>query len=320
MISFDALPGNRSLKASLRRVLAGRIPQTVLLSGDDTRGLETLSTVLAAGILCETDGPRPCGACLSCRKVQDGVHPDLTLIDEGEDELKVDLARRIKAENAIIPNDGARRVTIIRHAHNMNAAAQNALLKELEEPPHFAFFVLTSEKPDALLQTVRSRCTRFALEPPEEAAVSDDEATRILAPYLTAVAGKREGSMMLAALGMEKTPRRALIGVMGVMQAALRDAIFLAKGLREPPLQPGLSKQAAPARILRLHGRAGRAHFAQRGLRRRDLCADERCIPHLLPVTALPRRALPCFTDTGGQTFDDHNRSSFQNERKNVLF
>ena len=122
MISFDALPGNRSLKASLRRALAGRIPQTVLLSGDDTRGLETLSTVLAAGILCEADGPRPCGVCLSCRKVQDGVHPDLTLIDEGEDELKVDLARRIKAENAIIPNDGARRVTIIRHAHNMNAA------------------------------------------------------------------------------------------------------------------------------------------------------------------------------------------------------
>ena len=145
MISFDALPGNRSLKASLRRALAGRVPQTILLSGDDSRSLETLSTALAAGILCEADGPRPCSACLSCRKVQDGVHPDLTLIDEGEDELKVDLARRIKAENAIIPNDGARRVTVIRHAHNMNAYAQNALLKELEEPPHFAFFILTSE-------------------------------------------------------------------------------------------------------------------------------------------------------------------------------
>ena len=156
MISFDALPGNRSLKASLRHALAGRVPQTILLSGDDSRSLETLSTALAAGILCEADGPRPCGACLSCRKVQDGVHPDLTLIDEGEDELKVDLARRIKAENAIIPNDGARRVTVIRHAHNMNAYAQNALLKEREEPPHFAFFILTSEMPDALVQTVRS--------------------------------------------------------------------------------------------------------------------------------------------------------------------
>ena len=100
MISFDALPGNRSLKASLRRALAGRVPQTILLSGDDSRSLETLSTALAAGILCEADGPRPCGACLSCRKVQDGVHPDLTLIDEGEDELKVDLARRMTARAA----------------------------------------------------------------------------------------------------------------------------------------------------------------------------------------------------------------------------
>ena len=65
MISFDALPGNRSLKASLRRALAGRVPQTILLSGDDSRSLETLSTALAAGILCEADGPRPCGACLA---------------------------------------------------------------------------------------------------------------------------------------------------------------------------------------------------------------------------------------------------------------
>ena len=294
MISFDALPGNRSLKASLRRALAGRVPQTILLSGDDSRSLETLSTALAAGILCEADGPRPCGACLSCRKVQDGVHPDLTLIDEGEDELKVDLARRIKAENAIIPNDGARRVTVIRHAHNMNAYAQNALLKELEEPPHFAFFILTSEKPDALLQTVRSRCTRFALEPSgEEQAVSDDEATRLLAPYLTAVAGKREGSMMLAALGMEKTPRRALIGVMGVMQAALRDAIFRAEGLHARKAVRGARLCAharASACLLRLYGRARPPHLAQRGLCRCHLRADERRLPHLLPV-ALSRRA-----------------------------
>ena len=59
--------------------------------------------------------------------------------------------------------------------------------------------------------------------------------------------------MMLAALGMEKTPRRALIGVMGVMQAALRDAIFRAEGLHEPPLQPALAKQSealTPERLL----------------------------------------------------------------------
>ena len=244
MISFDTLPGNAALKASLQNALSGRFPQTVLLSGDDSAGLEALSIVLAAGILCESPGKRPCGTCLACRKAEQGVHPDLTVIDEGENELKVDLARRIKAENAIIPNDGARRVTIIRHAQSLNPMAQNALLKELEEPPAYAFFILTAEQPDALLQTVRSRCTKFALEPPHE-AVSGEEAAALLAPYLDAVAARREDRMMLAALALEKPPRRTLLGMLGVLQAALRDAIFTAENLPQAPLQPALRGQTA---------------------------------------------------------------------------
>ena len=242
MISFDQLPGNAALKNSLQNALAGRFPQAVLLSGDDAAGLEGWSLTLAAGILGESAGRRPCGACLSCRKAAQGVHPDLTVIDEGENELKVDLARRIKAENAIIPNDGPRRVTVIRHAHNLNPMAQNALLKELEEPPAYAFFILTAEQPDALLQTVRSRCTRFALEPPQQTA-ADEEAAALLAPYLAAVAARREDRMMLAALALEKPPRRALLGILGVLQAALRDAVFAARALPQPPLQPALAEQ-----------------------------------------------------------------------------
>lgn len=259
MISFDSLPGNRTLKESLQHALAERIPQTILLSGDDSAGLETLSTVLAAGILCETAGKRPCGTCLSCRKVEGGIHPDLTVVDEGENEIKVDAARRIKSENAIVPGDGDRRVTVIRHAQNLNPAAQNALLKELEEPPSYAFFILTAEQPDALLETVRSRCAKFALEPPQ-AVLSDDEAAALLAPYLAAVAAGREEQMMQAAVGLEKTPRRQLLGLLGLLQAALRDAVLAANGLTVAPLVPQLREQTAAlshtvtaARLLRVH-------------------------------------------------------------------
>lgn len=259
MISFDALPGNAALKSALKHALADRFPQAVLLSGDDSAALAAWSDVLAAGILCESTGPRPCGTCLSCRKVSEGVHPDLTVIDEGENELKVDLARRIKAENAIIPNDGARRVTVIRHAQNLNPMAQNALLKELEEPPAFAFFVLTAEQPDTLLQTVRSRCTKFSLVPQEE-TTGDGEAAALLVPYLEAIAQRREDRMMLAALALEKTPRRALLGVIGVLQSALRDAIFAGKGLPQPPVVVALRKQTqalasavSAARLLALY-------------------------------------------------------------------
>ena len=253
MISFDALPGNEALKRALKHALADRFPQAVLLSGDDSAALAAWSDVLAAGILCESTGPRPCGTCLSCRKVSEGVHPDLTVIDEGENELKVDLARRLKAEDAIIPNDGARRVTVIRHAQNLNPMAQNALLKELEEPPAYAFFVLTAEQPDTLLQTVRSRCTKFTLVPQEEAG-GDGEADALLAPYLEALAARREDRMMLAALTLEKTPRRALLGVIGVLQSALRDAIFAGKGLPQlydflSVLTDRVSRNAAAAAV-----------------------------------------------------------------------
>lgn len=242
MISFDSLAGNRALKESLQNALSDRFPQTILLSGDDTEGLHTLARVLAAALLCESAGKRPCGSCISCRKTEQNIHPDLIVIDEGENELKVDLVRQLGQENALIPNDGAHRVTVIHHAQNLNPMAQNALLKTLEEPPSYAFFILTAEQPDALLETVRSRCAKFALEPPRN-AVSDEQATTLLAPYLAAIAAQREEKMMLAALGLEKTPRRALMGVLGILQAALRDAVFAAKGLPQPPLQPAMQEE-----------------------------------------------------------------------------
>ena len=66
--------------------------------------------------------------------------------------------------------------------------------------------------------------------------------------------------MMLAALALEKTPRRALLGVIGVLQSALRDAIFSAKGLPQPPVVAALRAQTqalasvvSAARLLMLY-------------------------------------------------------------------
>lgn len=258
MISLDALPGNGPLKASLRHALSGRFPQTVLLTGENSQTLLSLARALAAALFCEGGGASPCGVCVPCRKVEHGAHPDLTIIDEGDDELKVELARRLKAENAIVPNDGDRRVTIICHAHRLNPAAQNALLKLLEEPPAYAFFLLLSEQPDALLETVRSRCVTFSLEP-DGPALDETEAAALIAPYFAALATGREERLMAAALAMEKTPRRALVALLGLMQTALRDAILKAHGLPTKPLALGLaaeteklSRSIAPARLTRL--------------------------------------------------------------------
>ncbi len=102
--------------------------------------------------------------------------------------------------------------------------------------------MLTAERPEALLETVRSRCTKFALEP-SGTPVDQKDAAELLAPYLSAVAAKREDQMMRAALKLEKTPRRELLGILSVLESALRDAVFASENLSQPPLIPELHSE-----------------------------------------------------------------------------
>ncbi len=75
--------------------------------------------------------------------------------------IKIDALREALAATAFRPFEGRRRAVILRHADAMTVAAQNALLKSLEEPPPTTVFLLTSSVPGVLLPTVRSRCIRL---------------------------------------------------------------------------------------------------------------------------------------------------------------
>ena len=121
---------------------------------------------LAAAMLCESaDAARPCGRCAACRKSLQGIHPDIIYTGPGTDgqgrkkrEITVDAVRAITADALIVPNEAARKVYVIQDADVMNAQAQNALLKLLEEPPERVSFVLCAGSASRLLPTVRSRC------------------------------------------------------------------------------------------------------------------------------------------------------------------
>lgn len=140
------------------------LAQAYILAGD-AEACYSRAMTLAQGILCSGLGTRPCGECQDCRKVSRGVHPDITVVtrltdDKGKPKREIVVAqiRDIVATAPVLPMEAERKVYLIREAGLMNANAQNAFLKLLEDPPSFAYFILLVQQADQLLETVRSRC------------------------------------------------------------------------------------------------------------------------------------------------------------------
>jgi len=154
-----------------------------LLSAESEEGYRR-ARELAAAILCTGTGNRPCGVCEHCRKAAKGIHPDILTVtrqtdDKGKPkrEIYVDQIRDIVADASVLPNEADVKVYIIRDAGTMNAAAQNVLLKILEEPPYFTAFILVADNAGTLLETVRSRCVTRYLNG-EDAAPSPEARSR----------------------------------------------------------------------------------------------------------------------------------------------
>ena len=164
---METLLGNERLKAGLSAAFAaGKLSHCYLIAGPQGSGKHTLARILAAAMQCTAGAKRPCGVCLQCRKVLDGVHPDVITVDEPEKKtVTVELIRKARADVYIKPNEGLRKVYVIPRAMDMNAAAQNALLKVIEEPPEYAAFLLLTEGAERLLPTNRSRAVPLQLIP-----------------------------------------------------------------------------------------------------------------------------------------------------------
>jgi DNA polymerase-3 subunit delta' len=170
------------LEATAREWLARRArwPHALLVSGHEGLGKRDLALVLAQALLCEA--PRPdgfaCNACPSCGYVAARQHPDLRLLEPIEldgDELKalewipVDHVRALGQWVQVTAHRRIAKVAVVVPAERMNAAAANALLKTLEEPPGGTFVILVAHQPGRLPPTVTSRCVHLPVPLPDAA-------------------------------------------------------------------------------------------------------------------------------------------------------
>lgn len=174
----ELLPWHASVWTGLRAQLqAEALPHALLVTGLPGVGKRRLSFMLGTALLCESrrqDG-LGCGDCRSCRQLGQGVHPDFFLVapeEEGK-QIKVDQVRRLIDRLSLKSQYGGYRIGLIDPADRMNAAAANALLKTLEEPPAGIVLLLTAARPSALPATVRSRCRRLELAPPPPSVAAE---------------------------------------------------------------------------------------------------------------------------------------------------
>jgi DNA polymerase-3 subunit delta' len=167
--------GHDSVVTQLRnRIAEDRVSHAYLFTGAPHIGKRTLSLNLAQALNCKEE-ERPCGHCTSCHKIEEGIHPDVRIIDlhhqallRGEtlaqqNELRIDTVRAVEADISLRPFEGQRKVFIIPEAEIMNPQAANCLLKTLEEPPPHAVLLLTASDARLLLPTIVSRCQVFGL-------------------------------------------------------------------------------------------------------------------------------------------------------------
>ena len=144
-----------------------RIPNALLFSGEKNTEKKKRAFEFAKACNCKEDN-RPCNRCVSCKKINAGMHPDIIQVSVSEKKKMISVAqiREIGLLISARPNEARKRMVLILDADKMNVQAQNALLKVLEEPPENTFFILTATQIVPLLPTILSRCRQIRFSPP----------------------------------------------------------------------------------------------------------------------------------------------------------
>ena len=255
MVTFDDIFGQVGAIDSIRRAYrAERLPHGLVFAGPAGVGKATTARTLATLFLCERpQGEKPCGACDSCGASDAGTHPDYHVITRdliryhdktGKSKgitLSIDVVRPELVDKAGRKSVlGRGKVFVVEQAELMQPAAQNALLKTLEEPAGRTLIVLLTDQPDALLSTIRSRSQtiRFAALP-EDTVARELERRGIDRDTAARAARFTRGSLGVALRWIEDgvvAPAAELAGQV--------DALFAG---RPPEDLPGWFKRAAEA-------------------------------------------------------------------------
>ena len=161
--TFDTVVGQKSITNTLKNAIRNnQLAQAFLFCGPRGVGKTTCARILAKTINCENLSPamEACDSCQSCVSFNENASFNIYELD-GASNNSVDEIRNLVDKVRIPPQMGKYKVYIIDEVHMLSAAAFNAFLKTLEEPPAYAKFILATTEKHKIIPTILSRCQIF---------------------------------------------------------------------------------------------------------------------------------------------------------------
>lgn len=166
-MKFEQIVGHKDIIEYFQKVIKEeKLSHAYILSGEKGSGKKMLAEAFAQTLQCEEKGDTPCGNCSSCIQAESGNQPDIRWITHEKASISVDdIREQINNDIGIMPYSSPYKIYIVPEAEKMTEQAQNALLKTIEEPPHYGMVLLLTENSSSFLQTILSRCVTLSLKP-----------------------------------------------------------------------------------------------------------------------------------------------------------
>lgn len=169
MYTFEEIVGNEQMIKQIQKAIAKkRISHAYMIHGESGTGKKLLANTIAKTLQCEKQSTTPCNDCTSCRTFDSRNNPDIFYItaQKNKNSISVEDIRQQLIKNMEIKQYRYPfKIFIVDKADTMTIAAQNALLKTLEEPPHYGIIFLLANNIDKFLPTILSRCVVIKLRP-----------------------------------------------------------------------------------------------------------------------------------------------------------
>jgi DNA polymerase III subunit gamma/tau len=194
----------------IRAITGNKVHHAYLFSGPRGCGKTSTARILARSLNCEKGPtPNPCGNCESCIDLSPGGNGRIDVVEiDAATHGGVDDARDLREQVIFVPIKDRFKIFIIDEAHQLSNAANNAMLKMIEEPPSHLKFIFATTEPEKMLGTIRSRTHNYAFR-----LVNKE----LLADHMYEICKKEN----------IKTDKKALFAIANASGGSVRDALSL---------------------------------------------------------------------------------------------